>query len=33
LVSFQDFPELKRVLEAFEARPAVQRGLNIPARG
>jgi glutathione S-transferase len=33
LVGFQDFPELKRVLESFEARPAVQRGLNIPARG
>ena len=33
LVGFQDFPELKRVLETFEARPAVQRGLNIPARG
>ena len=32
LVGFQDFLELKRVLEAFEARPAVQRGLNIPAR-
>ena len=32
LVGFQDFPELKRVLESFEARPAVQRGLNIPAR-
>ncbi|MDR7152370.1 GST-like protein [Hydrogenophaga palleronii] len=32
LVGFQDFPELKRVLETFEARPAVQRGLNIPAR-
>ncbi len=33
LVGFQDFPELQRVLETFEARPAVQRGLNIPARG
>ena len=32
IVGFQDFPELKRVLESFEARPAVQRGLNIPAR-
>jgi GST-like protein len=33
IVGFQDFPELKRVLESFEARPAVKRGLNIPARG
>jgi GST-like protein len=32
LVGFQDFPDLQRVLETFEARPAVQRGLNIPAR-
>ena len=33
LVGFDSFPELKRVLQAFEARPAVQRGLTIPARG
>jgi GST-like protein len=32
IVGFQDFPELARVLEAFGARPAVQRGLAIPAR-
>ncbi len=32
IVGFADFPNLQRVLEAFEARPAVQRGLNIPAR-
>jgi GST-like protein len=33
IVGFQDFPNLARVLEAFGARPAVQRGLNIPPRG
>ena len=33
IVGFADFPNLKRVLEAFEQRPAVQRGLTIPARG
>jgi len=33
IVGFTDFPNLKRTLEAFEARPAVQRGLNIPPRG
>ncbi|MNU09952.1 Disulfide-bond oxidoreductase YghU [compost metagenome] len=33
LVGFKDFPELARVLAAFESRPAVQRGLTIPARG
>ena len=33
LVGFDHFPELQRVLQAFEARPAVQRGLNIPPRG
>jgi GST-like protein len=33
LVGFQDFPHVARVLEAFVARPAVVRGLNIPARG
>ena len=32
IVGFQDFPEVQRVLEAFVARPAVQRGLHIPAR-
>ena len=33
LVGFGDFPEVARVLEAFVARPAVQRGLDIPPRG
>lgn len=33
LVGFQDFVHVARVLEAFVARPAVVRGLNIPARG
>ena len=32
LVGFEDFPHVKRVLEAFVARPAVVRGLNIPAK-
>jgi GST-like protein len=32
LVGFDDFAEVKRVLAAFVARPAVARGLNIPAR-
>ena len=32
LVGFDRFTEVKRVLEAFVARPAVQRGLNIPKR-
>ena len=31
-VGFGDFPNVKRVLEAFVARPAVQRGLEIPRR-
>ncbi|MDP4300011.1 glutathione S-transferase N-terminal domain-containing protein [Leptothrix discophora] len=31
-VGWADFPEVQRVLAAFLARPAVQRGLNIPAR-
>ncbi|MEK7944991.1 glutathione binding-like protein [Pigmentiphaga sp. YJ18] len=31
LVGFADFPNVKRVLDAFVARPAVQRGLLIPA--
>jgi GST-like protein len=30
LVGFQDFPEVDRVLQAFLARPAVQRGLKVP---
>ncbi|MET0541552.1 MAG: glutathione binding-like protein [Variovorax sp.] len=33
LVGFEDFPNVQRVLAAFVARPAVARGLNIPARG
>ncbi len=32
LVGIQNFPQVRRVLEAFVARPAVVRGLNIPAR-
>jgi len=32
IVGFNDFPEVQRVLDAFVARPAVQRGLTIPAR-
>ncbi len=32
LVGFADFPNVKRVLDAFLARPAVQRGLKIPVR-
>lgn len=32
LVGFDDFPEVKRVLAAFVARPAVMRGLEIPKR-
>ena len=31
LVGFDDFPKVKRALDAFLARPAVQRGLTIPA--
>jgi GST-like protein len=31
LVGFGDFAEVQRVLEAFVARPAVQRGLLVPA--
>ena len=31
LVGFHDFPEVRRALDAFLARPAVQRGLLIPA--
>ncbi|MBX3589003.1 MAG: glutathione S-transferase N-terminal domain-containing protein [Ramlibacter sp.] len=33
IVGYGDFPELARVVEAFAARPAVARGLAIPARG
>jgi GST-like protein len=33
LVGYADFIEVARVVDAFKARPAVQRGLNIPARG
>jgi GST-like protein len=32
LVGFEDFREVKRVLQVFLARPAVVRGLNIPPR-
>lgn len=32
LVGFDEFTEVKRVLAAFVARPAVQRGLQIPKR-
>lgn len=32
LVGFGDFAQVKRVLDAFVARPAVQRGLDIPKR-
>ncbi|NUU03489.1 glutathione S-transferase N-terminal domain-containing protein [Herbaspirillum robiniae] len=33
LVGFKDFPNVQRALDAFVARPAVVRGLAIPARG
>jgi GST-like protein len=33
LVGISDFPNVTRVLEAFVARPAVARGLEIPKRG
>ena len=33
LVGMQDFPNVTRALAAFVARPAVVRGLGIPARG
>jgi GST-like protein len=33
LVDFGQFTEVQRVLDAFVARPAVARGLTIPARG
>jgi len=32
IVGYDDFPEVDRVLQSFLARPAVQRGLKIPAR-
>jgi len=32
LVGIADFPNVTRALETFKARPAVQRGQNIPAR-
>ncbi len=32
LVGIRDFPQVTRVLEAFLARPAVMRGLSIPAK-
>jgi len=32
LVGIQDFPEVTRVLQVFNARPAVVRGLEIPRR-
>ncbi len=32
MVQFERFANVRRVLDAFLARPAVQRGLNIPAR-
>jgi GSH-dependent disulfide-bond oxidoreductase len=31
LVGFENFPNVSRVLDAFEARPAVEKGLTIPA--
>jgi len=32
LVGIDDFPHVTRALEAFLARPAVDKGLNIPPR-
>jgi GST-like protein len=32
LVGIRDFPDVLRALAAFVARPAVARGLEIPAR-
>jgi GST-like protein len=32
LVEFEKFANVKRVLDAFVARPAVQRGLTIPQK-
>ena len=33
LVGIENFPQVTRALEAFMARPAVARGIHIPARG
>jgi GST-like protein len=33
LVGFDQYTQVRRVLDAFRARPAVQRGLQIPAAG
>ena len=33
LVGFDTFNNIKRVLAAFATRPAVVKGVNIPARG
>jgi GSH-dependent disulfide-bond oxidoreductase len=33
LVGIADFPQVRRALERFVARPAVTRGLSIPSRG
>jgi len=33
LVGFDDFPKVAAWVERFKARPAVQRGMNIPSRG
>jgi GST-like protein len=33
IVGIHDFPSVERVLAAFAARPAVERGLTIPKRG
>jgi GSH-dependent disulfide-bond oxidoreductase len=33
LVGFADYPRVRRALEAFVARPAVEKGLQIPKRG
>jgi GST-like protein len=32
LVGIKDFPQVTRTLQTFVARPAVVRGVNIPAR-
>jgi GST-like protein len=32
LVAINDYPQVLRVLDSFVARPAVARGLEIPAR-
>lgn len=33
LLGWNHFPQLQRVLKAFEARPSVQKGLKVPPRG